>query len=84
MEGSGSDTRAAQVHCLNQFIEGWKGWTPEGWSATQSADFTLTILPFSLGHPARSKEEVKLMLPKLMSTVHDYKVSERYSGHIIG
>ena len=70
-----SASKEAQAATLNKFIAEWKGWTPDGMLGTVSADFTQTALPFSLGHPPRSKAEVEFMLPRIIKTVQDYKAN---------
>ncbi|QIW99248.1 hypothetical protein AMS68_004766 [Peltaster fructicola] len=69
------DVAQTQAATLDKFIQGWSSWTPEPMLAVETADCTQTALPFSMGHPPRSKAEVEFMLPKLMKTVQDYKLT---------
>jgi hypothetical protein len=63
-----------QTRTLEQFIEGWKAWTPEAWTACWSPDCQQQMLPFTLGVPARSLEEVMHVLPKMMEVLTNYEV----------
>ncbi|KAF2209151.1 hypothetical protein CERZMDRAFT_87127 [Cercospora zeae-maydis SCOH1-5] len=70
-----------QAATLERFIQGWKEWTPEGMMEVMSAGYTQRTLPFSLGHPPRSKPEVEFMLPKLMEMVTNYKLDIKHIVH---
>ncbi|KAL9078952.1 MAG: hypothetical protein Q9157_002136 [Trypethelium eluteriae] len=59
---------------LEQFIAGWKKFTPDDWTATWSEDCIQKMLPFTLGVPARSRTEVQVVLPKLMEILTNYEL----------
>ncbi|KUI60106.1 hypothetical protein VP1G_11165 [Cytospora mali] len=63
-----------QAATLDRFIAGWKKWTPEDYLATWSDDCTQQLMPFSLGVPARSRAEVNVFLPKLMTVLTNYEL----------
>lgn len=63
-----------QAATLDRYIEGWKHFTAESWMATWSHDCQQKMLPFTLGIPSRSRAEVEIFLPKLMSVLKNYKV----------
>lgn len=63
-----------QQETLNRFIAGWTDWSAAGMTAPWSHGCTQKALPFSLGHPARSREQVEATLPLLQRVVTDYEV----------
>lgn len=68
-----STVAANQVATLEQFIAGWKKFTPEDWMASWSEDCTQKMLPFTMGVPARPRDEVQVVLPKLMEILTNYE-----------
>ncbi|KAI9667452.1 MAG: hypothetical protein M1821_000268 [Bathelium mastoideum] len=64
----------AQAATLDQFIAGWKNWTPEDWMSSWSDNCELRMLPFSLGLPTKSRAEVQVILPKLMKILTNYEL----------
>ncbi|GIZ46905.1 hypothetical protein CKM354_001001100 [Cercospora kikuchii] len=70
-----------QAATLDKFIQGWKEWTPEGMMGAMGEGYTQRTLPFSLGHPPRSKPEVEFILPKLIDTVKNYKLDIKHIVH---
>jgi hypothetical protein len=73
----------AQARTLDQFIEGWKAWTPEAWTASWSPDCLQKMLPFTLGVPAKSLDEVLYILPKMMEVLTNYEVESSVSSNIL-
>ncbi|KAF9769439.1 hypothetical protein IL306_013156 [Fusarium sp. DS 682] len=71
-----------QTLTLERFLDAWKSWNAADMLATFSDDFTQTTLPFRLGVPLRSREEVDMIFPVLVGLVSNYKVRtarpERY------
>lgn len=65
-----------QEKTLNIFMEAWARWSAKDMLAVFSDDFMQSSLPFSLGVPARTRPEVEAVLPKLMQTVTNFKVSD--------
>jgi hypothetical protein len=65
-----------QAATLQKFLAGWKKFTAEEWMATWSAESRQQILPFSLGVPSRSREEVQQVLPKLIGVLKNYEVGD--------
>lgn len=63
-----------QAATLNKFIEGWKGSTPESWTATWSDECQQKILPFNLGVPSKSRAEAQAALPDLLGVLKNFKV----------
>jgi hypothetical protein len=66
---------AEQEATLNQFIQGWKKWSTEEMLASWAESATQKALPFSLGHPARTRAQVEETLPFLQRVVTNYEVS---------
>jgi hypothetical protein len=66
---------AEQEATLNQFIQGWKKWSTEEMLASWAETATQKALPFSLGHPARTRAQVEETLPILQRAVTNYEVS---------
>lgn len=64
-----------QAATIDKFIAGWKKLSPKDMFATWSDDATQQALPFSLGHPSRSRAQVETALPRLMQILTNYKVS---------
>ncbi|KAB8227141.1 uncharacterized protein BDW43DRAFT_304834 [Aspergillus alliaceus] len=56
-----------QTATLNKFIEGWKGWTPDGFLASWSEDCAQVTLPFSSGVAPRTRAITEELFLKLMS-----------------
>lgn len=63
-----------QANTLEKFISGWKTGTAEGMTAVFSDNCIQRTLPFSLNIPTRSREEVGVILPKLMGSLRNYQV----------
>ncbi|KAM0795935.1 hypothetical protein BDR22DRAFT_882858 [Usnea florida] len=63
-----------QTATLDRFIGGWRKWTPEDWMATWSGDCVQKMLPLSLGVPAKSVAQVKVILPRLMEILTNYEL----------
>lgn len=72
---NGSAVASMQEKTLYNFIEKWKAWTPEGMISCFDGDYTQTPLPFSLGQPTRSRDEVECGLPMLMQLITNYKLT---------
>ncbi|RMZ66352.1 hypothetical protein GMOD_00005490 [Pyrenophora seminiperda CCB06] len=65
-----------QAATLEKFIEGWKGWTPEGFLASFADNCTQITLPFRNGDgKPKTKAELVGLFPILMSTLSNFKVS---------
>lgn len=69
-----SSTIETQRNTLETFIDGWKGWTPEGMMSTFSDDCTQSALPFTMHQPRRNIEDMRAVLPRLMGVVDNYQV----------
>ncbi|PCG92023.1 Hypothetical protein PENO1_090780 [Penicillium occitanis (nom. inval.)] len=65
---------AEQEATLNQFIQGWKKWSTEEMLASWAESATQKALPFSLGHPARTRAQVEETLPFLQRVVTNYEL----------
>lgn len=65
-----------QAATIQKFIEGWRGWTPEGFLSTWSDDCSQQQLPFSSQVPLRTREHVEKFFPKLMSILTNFQVSK--------
>ncbi|EEQ33884.1 hypothetical protein McanCB56680_006474 [Microsporum canis] len=63
-----------QTATLNRFIEGWKGWTPDGFLASWSHDCTQVTLPFSSGVPPHTRASVTKLFPQLMSILTNFQL----------
>lgn len=70
-----STTSEAQAKTLEKFIEAWQQWSAEGMLACFSPDVQQRSMPLSLGIPARKRQEVEAVLPKLVQVVDNYGVS---------
>ena len=70
-----------QAAALERFIEGWSGWTPDGFLASWSDGCTQTTLPFSSGMKIRTRKDVEVLFPKLMSMLTNFQVSEDIKGN---
>lgn len=68
-----------QASTLEKFIQGWAGWTPDGFLATWSEDCTQTTLPFSSEVPVRSRPDTEQLFPVLMSLMSNFKVMKEAS-----
>lgn len=66
---------AEQEATLNQFIQGWRKWSTKEMLASWDESATQKALPFSLGHPARTRAQVEDTLPILQRVVTNYEVS---------
>jgi hypothetical protein len=64
-----------QAATLEKFIDDWRTITPESWTALWADDCTQRFLPYSLGIPPQTRDEVLVMLPKLLSILENWKVS---------
>ncbi|KAH8698791.1 hypothetical protein BGW36DRAFT_294631 [Talaromyces proteolyticus] len=64
-----------QLATLNRFIDGWRNWKATDMLAPMSSDVTQKSLPFSLGHPARTREQIEATLPLLQRVVTDYELT---------
>lgn len=67
-----------QTATLNKFIEGWKGWTPDGFLASWSEDCAQVTLPFSSGVAPRTRAITEELFPKLMSILTNFEVPSRH------
>jgi hypothetical protein len=65
-----------QAATVEKFIEGWRGWTPEGFLATWSEDCQQKTLPFSFGVPIRTRAHCEQIFPVLMSVLSNFEVSK--------
>jgi hypothetical protein len=63
-----------QTATLNKFIDGWKGWTPDGFLASWSEDCAQVTLPFSSGVAPRTRAITEELFPKLMSILTNFEV----------
>ncbi|KAH8653813.1 hypothetical protein BX600DRAFT_440865 [Xylariales sp. PMI_506] len=63
-----------QATTLQRFINGWKGWTPEGFLASWTHDCTQQTLPFSLAAPIRSRADSESIFPMMMSFISDFQL----------
>lgn len=66
-----------QAATLDEFIKGWKGWTPKGFLGTWSDSCTQKALPFSENVPTRGKDHMERLFPILMSLLTDFQVRTR-------
>ncbi|KAI1635393.1 hypothetical protein F4809DRAFT_453304 [Biscogniauxia mediterranea] len=64
-----------QAATLNKFIEGWGGWTPEGFLASWHGDCTTKTLPFSAEVPIRTRAETESVFPMMMSFVTNFQLT---------
>ncbi|KAH0592338.1 hypothetical protein MHUMG1_09951 [Metarhizium humberi] len=62
----------AQHATLDKFLVAWGNWSATDMIANWSDDCTQAALPFSMGHPARSRAQVEATLPLLQQVVTDY------------
>lgn len=69
-----SVTFEKQAATLQEFIEGWRKWTPEAFLPTFSADCTQTALPFNSGKHTRSRKDLERLFPVLMTTLSNFEV----------
>ncbi|KAK5075030.1 hypothetical protein LTS08_001887 [Lithohypha guttulata] len=69
-----SGSNQTQRNTLETFIQGWRGWTPEGMMATFSDDCTQSALPFTMHQPQRNMQDIKAALPKLIRVVDNYEL----------
>ncbi|KAI0013979.1 hypothetical protein F4779DRAFT_639150 [Xylariaceae sp. FL0662B] len=63
-----------QAATLERFIEGWSGWTPEGFLASWTSDCTTKTLPFSAGVETRTREESERIFPLMMSCLTNFQL----------
>lgn len=66
--------REIQAATLHRYIDGWIGWTVDGFLASWSEDCTQQALPFSSGKPPLSRAQAEQLFPHLMSVMTDFKV----------
>lgn len=66
----------AQHATLDKFLVAWGNWSATDMIANWSDDCTQAALPFSMGHPARSRAQVEATLPLLQQVVTEYAVSK--------
>ena len=67
--------REVQAETLQKYIDGWSGWTVDGFLASWSEDCTQQSLPFSSGKPLLSRAQAEQLFPHLMSVMTDFKVA---------
>ena len=70
-----SATAAVQAATIDRFIAGWKKLSAKEMLAPWSDDATQQAMPFSLGHPPRTRAQVEANLPKLEQILTNYSVS---------
>lgn len=63
-----------QAETLQKYIDGWTGWTVDGFLASWSKDCTQQSLPFSSGKPLLLRTQAEHLFPHLMSVMTDFKV----------
>ncbi|PHH92986.1 hypothetical protein CDD83_2819 [Cordyceps sp. RAO-2017] len=68
-------TAEAQAATLERFIQGWSGWTPDGFLATWSEDCTQKQLPYRYGVPLRRRKDVEHLFPILMSLMTNFELT---------
>ena len=68
-----------QAATLEKFIQGWAGWTPDGFLANWSEDCTQKTLPFSSGVPIRTRPDTEQLFPVLMSLMSNFTVRKEAS-----
>lgn len=70
-------SRPAEVQeaTLQKFITAWEAWSSEGQLAVFTDDIIQRTLPFSLGIPPRTRQQMGDVLPRLEEVVSNYKVS---------
>ncbi|KAH6629943.1 hypothetical protein B0J18DRAFT_85841 [Chaetomium sp. MPI-SDFR-AT-0129] len=64
-----------QQATLARFVAGWKNWSAAEMAQVWSEDYTQAALPFSLGHPPRTRAQVEATLPLLQKVVTDYELT---------
>jgi hypothetical protein len=68
-----------QAATLDKFIQGWAGWTPEGFLATWADGCTQQNLPFSSKSEVKTHAHVEHLFPVLMSILTNFEVSPSFS-----
>jgi hypothetical protein len=68
-----------QAATLEKFIQGWAGWTPDGFLANWSEDCTQKTLPFSSEVPVRTRPDTEQLFPVLMSLMSNFTVRNEAS-----
>lgn len=63
-----------QAATLQKYIDGWRGWTVDGFLASWSQNCTQQALPFSSGKPLLQRAEAERLFPHLMSVMTDFQV----------
>ncbi|WPA99640.1 uncharacterized protein RHO25_004258 [Cercospora beticola] len=63
-----------QAKTLQKYIDGWRGWTVDGFLASWSEKCTQQALPLSSGKPLMTRAEATKLFPHLMSVMSDFKV----------
>ena len=71
-----SATAEIQAATLQEFIQGWRKFTPEDFLVSWSNDCTQMALPLSPEKPVRSRPELEHLFPILMSTLTNFQASE--------
>ncbi|KAI0192437.1 hypothetical protein F4808DRAFT_443146 [Astrocystis sublimbata] len=69
------DTAQIQAATLEQFLAGWKQFTPQSWTEQWSEDFQQQMLPFNLRVPPQPRGQALARLTKLMETLKNYEVN---------
>ena len=67
-----------QAATLQNFIKGWSDWTVDGFLASWSDDCIQITLPLGSEAKIRTRKDVEVLFPKLMSILTNFQVS----GHI--
>ncbi|PPJ60178.1 hypothetical protein CBER1_08989 [Cercospora berteroae] len=70
-----------QAKTLQKYIDGWRGWTVDGFLASWSEQCTQQALPLSSGKPLMTRAEATKLFPHLMSVMSDFKVTIRNVVH---
>lgn len=63
-----------QAKTLKKYIDGWRGWTVDGFLASWSEDCTQQALPFSSGKPLLTRTNAERLFPHLMSIMTNFEV----------
>ena len=72
-----------QEATLQKFLAAWEAWSSEGQLAVFTDDIVQRTLPFSLGIPPRTRQQMGDILPRLEEVVSNYKVGvqRRHASH---
>ncbi|KAF2118821.1 hypothetical protein BDV96DRAFT_642992 [Lophiotrema nucula] len=68
-------TADVQAAIIDAFIQGWRGWTPEGMLAPCSSDCTQLALPLSDGRPLKSRPDMEMLFPILMRELSNFDLN---------